>query len=171
MTIMAKNISIIVAVDSNMAIGRAGDQLAYISDDLKHFKALTSGHTVVMGRKTSDALPKGVLPNRRNIIVTRSNTFQREGAETVHSVDEALALIADGDEVFIMGGGEIYRQFMPVANTLYITEIDYKFNDVDTFFPRIDEAEWHVTEHSEWQCDPKTSLTYRFITYKRANVI
>ena len=157
----------IVAVDGNMAIGRQGDQLAYISDDLKHFKALTTGHTVVMGRKTSDALPKGVLPNRRNIIITRSTSFQREGAEIAHSVEDVEALIANDEQLFVMGGGEVYRQFLPLANTLYITEIDYKFPDVDTFFPKVNVTEWEMAESSEWQCDPKSHLTYRFITYKR----
>lgn len=163
---MANNISMIVAVDKHMAIGNKGDQLAYISDDLKHFKAITSGHTVIMGRKTSDALPKGILPNRRNIIITRSMEFQRQGAEIVHSTSEAIDICKNDDEVFVMGGGEIYHQFMPEANKLYITEIDYTFEQADTFFPEIDMNKWELEEQSEWQYDTKTQLKYRFVVLR-----
>lgn len=160
------SISMIVAIDSNNAIGKNGDQLAYISADLKHFKEITTGHTVVMGRKTSDALPKGILPNRRNIIITRSHEFQRNGAEIAHDVQEVINMTHNDDEVIVMGGGEIYRQFLPIATTLYITEIDYSFQDVDTFFPPIDN-QWAIDSQSEWFTDEKTSLNFRFVKYIR----
>lgn len=159
-------ISMIVAIDRNNAIGRGGDQLAYISADLKHFKAVTSGHTIVMGRKTSNALPKGTLPNRRNIVITRNVDCHIEGAEIVHSVDEAIEIM-HGDDVYVIGGGEIYRQFMPKAERLYVTEIDEQFEDADTFFPTIDMQEWLLIEEGEWQTDEKSGLQFRFKTLIR----
>ncbi|MCQ2226766.1 MAG: dihydrofolate reductase [Bacteroidales bacterium] len=159
-------ISMIVAIDRNNAIGRGGDQLAYISADLKHFKAVTSGHTIVMGRKTSNALPKGTLPNRRNIVVSRNADCHIEGAEIVHSVDEAIE-ITRNDDVYVIGGGEVYRQFMPKAERLYVTEIDEQFEDADTFFPTIDMQEWLLIEEGEWQTDEKSGLQFRFKTLIR----
>lgn len=159
-------ISMIVAIDRNNAIGRGGDQLAYISADLKHFKAVTSGHTIVMGRKTSNALPKGTLPNRRNIVITRNADCHIEGAEIVHSVDEAIE-ITRNDDVYVIGGGEVYRQFMPKAERLYVTEIDEQFEDADTFFPTIDMQEWLLIEEGEWQIDEKSGLQFRFKTLIR----
>lgn len=159
-------ISMIVAIDRNNAIGRGGDQLAYISADLKHFKAVTSGHTIVMGRKTSNALPKGTLPNRRNIVITRNADCHIEGAEIVHSVDEAIE-ITRNDDVYVIGGGEVYRQFMPKAERLFVTEIDEQFEDADTFFPSIDMQEWLLIEEDEWQIDEKSGLRFRFKTLIR----
>ncbi len=159
------SISMIVAIDRNGAIGKNGDQLVYISADLRHFKEITSGHTIVMGRKTSDALPKGTLPNRRNIIITRSTTWQREGAEVAHSVDDVLNMIAPHEELFVIGGGEIYNAFMPHATHLYVTEIDIEATNPDTYFPNIDKNKWKKTQTSEWFNDEKNNVRFRFVEY------
>lgn len=162
-----KNLQMIVAVDQNMAIGRGGDQLAYISDDLKHFKATTQGHTVLMGRKTSDALPKGILPKRRNIVVTRDEAWQHEGAEVAHTIDEALQMCKADECVFVIGGGEIYKQCMPMAQRLVVTHIDHAFEGADTFFPHIDSQEWTAESESETYTDEKSGLRYRYTEYSR----
>lgn len=161
-------ITIIAAVTANGALGRGGDLLYHISADLKRFKALTSGHTVVMGRKTFESFPKGALPDRRNIVITRDPAYCRPGIETAPSLEAALALCDDTTgEVFILGGGEIYRQAMAVADTLQLTEIDATVSDADTFFPAVDPAEWKCTLRSEPMTDPRSGVTYRFATYLR----
>lgn len=136
-----QTISIIVAMAEGRAIGKGNDLLVHIPGDLKRFKAITTGHSVIMGRNTFDSLPKGPLPNRRNIIITRNTELSIEGAEVVNSIDEALALVKGEDEVFVIGGGNIYEQFLPISNKLYLTIVDKKF-DADTFFPEIDWDEW-----------------------------
>lgn len=162
------SISLIVAIDKRNAIGFKGDQLAYISDDLKHFKAITQHHTIVMGRKTSEALPKGILPNRRNIIVTHDKTWRCEGAEIAYEVEEVLEMVKDDGEVFIIGGGVLYEAFMPHARRLYITHIDHRFPNVDTFFPEIDNKRWQEDSRctSEMFTDEKTGLSYCFKEYE-----
>lgn len=127
--------SIIVAIDRNGAIGNAGDQLFYIREDLRHFKELTLGHPIIMGRKTFEALPRGPLPGRRNIVITRNPDFHPEGAETAPSLEAALALCVDADEAFIIGGAQVYALALPVATDLYITEIDAAAPTADTYFP------------------------------------
>lgn len=160
-------IAMIVAIDRNNAIGKGGDQLVYISEDLKHFKATTTGHTVLMGRKTSDALPKGVLPNRRNIIITRSLSWQHEGADIAHSVEEAIGMIGDDEMVFVIGGGAIYKTMMPYAEMLYVTEIDKAFEEADTYFPVIDGEEWQMSNVSDWMNDDKNDVRFRYVEYQR----
>lgn len=160
-------IAMIVAIDRNGAIGKNGDQLIYISADLKHFKATTSGHTVVMGRKTSEALPKGILPNRRNIIITRSQAWSRDGAEVAHSVAETINMTTENEQIFVIGGGEIYKQFMPISNKLFVTEIDMEATNPDTFFPTIETSQWNKISTSEWLVDEKTNIRFRFVEYVR----
>ena len=155
-------ISIIVAIARHGAIGKGGDLLCHMSADLRRFKATTTGHTVVMGRKTYDSLPKGALPNRRNIVVTRNASFSAERVETAHSLDEALRL-ADGD-AFIIGGAEIYRLALPIADRLYLTEIDAEFADADTFFPEIDKNEWILVETETHVADESSSEIVEFST-------
>ncbi|MCA1746255.1 MAG: dihydrofolate reductase, partial [Bacteroidales bacterium] len=114
-----KNISIIVAIAENNAIGKDNKLLWRLSDDLKRFKRLTTGHTVIMGRNTFLSLPNGALPNRRNIVITDQPDENFEACEMAHSVEEALELAGDSGECFVMGGGMVYRQMMPVAGRLY----------------------------------------------------
>lgn len=158
--------AIIVAVARDGAIGRRGDLAFHISADLKRFKALTTGHTVVMGRRTFESLPKGALPDRRNIVVTRNAAYTAAGIETAASLDDALAMAA-GDEIFIIGGGEIYRQAIDRADRLEITEIDAPCPDADTFFPPVDPAVWHLAAADAPATDPRTGVPYRFATYTR----
>jgi dihydrofolate reductase len=160
-------ISLIAVVDSNMGIGRGGDQLVYISEDLKRFKALTTGHTIVMGRKTAAALPKGMLAKRRNIVMSRSKDGHAEGAIVASSVDEVMNLCRDEDEVFIIGGGEIYKLFLPFANKLYITHIEHGFDHVDTHFPNISSLIWKEHQRSERFIDAKSGLSFYYADYIR----
>ena len=131
-------LSLIVAISENNAIGKAGDLLCYLPDDLKHFKALTMGATVVMGKKTFFSLPRRPLPNRRNIVLTRDMSFTYDNTEIAHSIEELQTMLPDDEKVFIIGGGEVYRQFMPLATELHITHIHHTWEDADTFFPEID---------------------------------
>ena len=164
---MKPHVSIIVAVDRNYAIGRGGDMLFYVGDDLRRFKALTMGHPIVMGRRTFESLPKGALPGRRNIVITRNESYTAPGAETAASLDEALRMAAAGtDEIFVIGGGSIYEAAMPMADTLYLTHIEAAADDADTYFPRPG-AEWTVAEESPLATDARTGLPYRFVTLKR----
>lgn len=154
-------ISIIVATGSDRSIGRKGDLAFHIRADLRNFKRVTMGRPVIMGRKTFESLPNGPLPGRRNIVITRNVAYSPAGVETVSSLEKALELTADADEVMVIGGGTIYEQAMPIADTLYVTEIDAQLPDADTFFPEIG-SEWTLTEATEPATDEATGLTYRF---------
>ncbi len=159
-------VSIIAAVTADMGLGLDGQLLYHISDDLRRFKALTLGHPVIMGRKTFESFPNGPLPGRLNIVLTRDSNYSvPEGAATATSVDEALAIAGDTDPM-VIGGGQIYAQFMPIASKIYLTAID---SDVaaDTWFPAIDTDTWQLTEESPAATDPKSGVTYRYLTYQR----
>ena len=160
-------ISIIVAIAQNYAIGQKGDLLCHLPDDLKHFKAVTAGHTVIMGERTFYSLPKHPLPNRRNIVITDQIGKQFEGAEAAYSIDEAVALVAQEQEAFIIGGGTIYRQFMPIADKLYITHIDHSWPDADTFFPVIEPDEWQLISSELHPKDEEHPYDLHFCEYVR----
>lgn len=162
-------VTIIVAVARDGAIGRGGDLLFHISDDLRRFKRLTMGHPMVMGRKTFESFPKGPLPGRTNIVVTRRRDYDGRGATVAGSLDEALKIAAaeETGRIFIIGGGEIYRQAFGIADALELTDIDAAVDDADTFFPEIADADWQLTEKSEPMTDPKTIISYSFKTYTR----
>lgn len=134
-------LSIIVAVASDGAIGRANDLLWHLPADLKRFKELTTGHTILMGRKTFESLPRGPLPNRRNIIISRSLPAQ-PGAEVYPTIQQAMEACASDEEVFIIGGGEIYRQLLPNTERIYLTRVQASFPDAEVFFPELDSTEW-----------------------------
>jgi dihydrofolate reductase len=158
-------VSIIVAIGENNAIGKNNQLLWHMPNDLKHFKEVTSGHTIIMGRKTFDSVGKP-LPRRRNIVVTRQN-ITIPGCEVVKSVEDGLALCKDDDEVFIGGGAEIYKQAMHLTNRIYLTIIHQSF-DADTFFPEINKQEWKEISREDFQPDEKNPLPYSFITLERA---
>ncbi len=160
-------LSIIAAIGRDLAIGRRGGLAFHISADLRHFKQLTMGCPVIMGRRTFLSLPKGALPGRRNIVITRDNGFRAAGVETAPSLEAALALVKDTPKSFIIGGGSVYTQAMPLADTLEITYIDATAPDADTFFPPIDPADWHLAAQTPEATDPGTALTYTFRTYTR----
>lgn len=159
-------VSIIVATAHDGAIGVKGDLPFHLSPDLRHFKQVTLGKPVIMGRKTFESLPGGPLPGRRNIIVTRNTGYSHPGADTAGSLDEALSMVADQPEVMIIGGGEIYRQALPIAQRVYLTEIDAPVSEADTFFPTLP-PEFAAVDTGEWLTDERTGLRYRFITLER----
>ena len=159
--------SLIAVIDNNFAIGKNGDQIAYISNDLKRFKQITLNKPVVMGRKTFEALPKGALPNRRNIIVSRNKNLNLLNTELVNSVEETLGLLKNESDFFVIGGGEIYKLFLQYAKNIYITHIHHNFNNADTFFPLFDKKQWKLTVCEGPFNDEKSGLTYSFETYNR----
>ncbi|MFT3740851.1 MAG: dihydrofolate reductase [Breznakibacter sp.] len=162
-------IVIIAALAKNDAIGYENDLLAYIPADLKRFKALTTGHTIVMGRKTFESLPKGALPNRVNLLLTRNQAYKAEGTVTVSSVQEAVANCGDGHTLFVIGGASIYREFLPLATQLKLTFIHRQFEKADTFFPHVDYTQWTETARTDVNDDPKTEFKYSFVDYTRKN--
>ena len=159
--------SVIAIVAHDGAIGRGGDQPFHIREDFQRFKALTLGKPIVMGRRTFEALPKGALPGRRNIVVTRSADWSAPDVETARSIEDAIRMAGDVEEVMIIGGGEIYRQSMPLATRLYVTEVDADVEDADTFFPEIDLQRWGLVEESDYQIDPRSGARFRFLTFDR----
>lgn len=161
--------TIIAAVASDRGIGRDGGLAYHISADLRRFKALTMGHTVIMGRKTFESLPKGALPHRRNIVVTRDPAATFPGAETALSVEEAIAMAdnAAETEAFIIGGGQIYTSSLPLADRLQLTLIDAPAPGADVFFPEVSPSHWKTSADSGPLTDEKSGLSYRFVTLDR----
>ncbi len=159
-------ISIIVAIAQNGAIGKDNQLLWHISNDLKRFKAITAGHTVLMGKRTYESLPNGALPKRRNIVLTDKAGEQIPGCETAHSMDDALAMTEAEKEVFVIGGGSVYAQFLPMADRLYLTIVEKDF-EADTFFPAIDFRQWEQTKKEVVDNDSQNDFVYRFENYQR----
>ncbi|QJD94373.1 dihydrofolate reductase [Mucilaginibacter robiniae] len=159
-----KNLNIIVAIATNNGIGKNNQLLWHLPADLKHFKQITSGHTVIMGRKTYDSIGKQ-LPNRRNIVITR-RPLNIEGCEVVNSVEDALNSCNADENIFVIGGAEIYQQTLPVVNTLYLTLVHQAF-EADTYFPEINKDEWLEISHEDYQPDVKNEFSYSFITLRR----
>ena len=157
-------ISIIAAVAKNRAIGYKNKLLYWLPNDLKRFKTLTTGHTIIMGRKTFESLPKGALPNRRNVVLSRSEK-EFPGCEVFPSLKEALKHCQPDEDVFIIGGASVYSQAMTVANRLCLTEIDDTPAEADAFFPPYDD--WNVAEREEHDVDEKHAYRYAFVDYVR----
>ncbi len=155
----------IVAVTENWAIGKEGKLLFHLSADLRRFKELTQGHTVVMGRKTLESLPgKKGLPNRRNIVLTRNTAFTAPDVETVST--PLAAVFATGLEDFCIGGAQVYKALLPACDTVHVTKIFASVPDADTFFPNLDESDaWEVTEASEMM--EENGVKFRYVTYER----
>jgi dihydrofolate reductase len=159
-------LSNIVVVDAKGGIGRNNQLLVHFPADLRHFKKLTTGHPVLMGRKTYESMGKA-LPNRRNIVITRQEDLTLPDAEVVHSLDEALNLCRDEVEVFVIGGAEIFRLSLPQSDRIYLTRINQSF-EADTFFPEIDPSQWRSEEREDHQPDEKNPFEYSFITYVKS---
>ena len=157
--------NLIVAADQNWAIGKGGDQLCYLKEDLKRFKELTSGHPVILGRKTLATFPGGrPLKNRDNLILSRDPDFQAEGAKVFH--DMASLLAAAPADSFVIGGGSVYKALLPYCDMAYVTKIDHTFPDADTFFPDLDaDPAWQVVS-AEAPLE-QDGLVYRYVTYRR----
>ena len=162
---MHDNISIIVAIAQNFAIGKNNDLLFHLPNDLQRFKQITTGHPVIMGRNTFLSLPKGALPNRRNVVITDNPDEKFDGCEMVFSIDEAVKVVENESEAFIIGGGAIYRQFFPLAQKLYLTLVHQDF-DADIYFPAIDYSEWEVMAREDL-FDQKNGFNYSNLDLKR----
>lgn len=158
-------ITLIAAVAENNALGKDNQLLWHLPDDFKRFKTVTSGHYIIMGRKTFESFPKP-LPNRTHVIITRQKDFHPEGCIIVDSVQNAISVCPKDEEIFIIGGGEIYKQSIEIADKLDITKVHHSF-DADTFFPEIDTAEW-ILDTSEFHSkDEKHLFDFTFETYLR----
>ena len=162
-------ISIIAALDRRRAIGFQNKLLFWLPNDLKRFKALTTGNTIVMGRKTFESLPKGALPNRRNVVISSNPALQCPGAEVFPSLTAALQSCKEDEHVYIIGGASIYQQALPFADELCLTEI----NDVapeaeaDVYFPEVSPAVWQEKSRETHPADEKHLCSYAFVDYTR----
>ena len=163
-------ITIIAALARNNAIGCDNKLLYWLPNDLKRFKALTTGHTIIMGRRTFESLPKGALPNRRNVVLSRSLSGA-EGAEVFASLNDALRSCSAEEDVFIIGGESVYREALPLADRLCLTLIDAVPERADAFFPQVSEAEWRVVSREEHDTDEKHTEKYTFVDYIRHEAI
>lgn len=164
---MGKNISIIAALADNYVIGGNNELLWHISDDLKRFKKLTSGHTIIMGKKTYLSLPIRPLPNRKNVVLSKTGfSDSSSGYIVVSTVEEALREADSQEETFVIGGGEIYKLFLPLVNKMYLTRIHRNFEG-DTFFPEFAENEWELKSEERITTDPQNEFDYSFQLWVR----
>ena len=161
-------ISIIVAVSDDWGIGKNNELLWNISEDLKRFKRLTTGNTVIMGKKTWESLPKRPLPGRTNIVLTDDPKEIIEGSVTAYSIEDALSKCEKEKEIFVIGGGSVYRQFMAVADRLYITHV-HKKAPADVYFPEIDLNIWEVVEKEDFKTMGDNIIPYTYVIYGRRN--
>jgi dihydrofolate reductase len=162
---MRTALALIVAVAANRVIGRDGKLPWRLPDDMRHFVALTTGHSIIMGRRTWDSLGRA-LPARQNIVVTRQPAFAADGATVVRSLTDALAAVQFPEPAFCIGGGELYRTAMPLARTAYVTEIDRVFEG-DATFPTLDPAHWREASREAHAAPDADGLGYAFVTYER----
>lgn len=166
MTNAFQNLAMIVAADLGNGIGLNNDMPWHISEDLKRFKEITSGHTIVMGRKTWESLPKKPLPNRRNIVLTRDMGYNSNGAEVYNAVSTILNETRDEKKVFVIGGATVYEAFYPHVKMLYLTRINSRF-ETDTNIPFLNMEQWKEVKNSGMQTDYNSGLEYAFIDYER----
>ena len=162
---LPKYITAVVAIAENRAIGKDNELLWRMPADLKHFKSVTTGGTVIMGRRTFDSINRP-LPNRHNIVVTHQKYLDIEGVTIAHSIDEALATVANENEVFIVGGAGIYNAAMNHTNRIYLTTVHHNF-DADTFFPELKLSEWKIISEEPHPADEKNPYPYTFTLMER----
>lgn len=158
-------IIMIAAVAENNALGKNNDLLWHLPLDFKRFKEITSGHHIIMGRKTFESFPKP-LPNRTHVIITRQKDFAYEGCIVVENLEKAIAICPKNEDLFIIGGGEIYTQSIPLADQLDITRVHHSF-DADVYFPEIDPEIWELTAETFNPKDEKHLFDYTFQTFVR----
>lgn len=158
-------ISIIAAVDRQMGIGYQNKLLLWLPNDLKRFKALTTGNTIIMGRKTFESLPKGALPNRRNVVLSSRSDVSFPGAEVFPSLEDALNSCQPDEHVFIIGGASVYSQALRLADMLCLTEVDALAPQVDVYFPKVDPAKWQEKSRESHSIDEKHPCPYSFVDY------
>lgn len=161
------SLAAIVVVAENGAIGKNGDLLCHLPADLKHFKNITMGHTIIMGRRTWDSLPKGALPGRKNVVITRNPHFTAPGAEVYHSLEEALEATANDGDRYIIGGGMLYNETFSLTDTLHLTLLHASFPDADTFFPEYDNSQWEEISREDHEADERNPYDYSFVELRR----
>jgi dihydrofolate reductase len=166
------NVSAIVACSKNRAIGRDNQIPWYLPADLRYFKQVTSGHAILMGRKTYESIGRP-LPKRSNIVITRQKNYQLEGCNVYHSLLEGVeaAKKMGEEELFIIGGGEIYRQALPICHKIYYTEVDLEIADATVFFPALQEKDWKLISAEAHQKDEKNPYHYTFKVYERTQQV
>lgn len=160
-------ISIIAAVDRKRGIGYQNKLLFWLPNDLKRFKALTTGNTIIMGRKTFESLPKGALPNRRNVVLSSHADTYCPGAEVFTSLEEAIKSCQKDEQVYIIGGASVYQQALPFADALCLTEVDAEAPHVDAYFPEVDSKIWQEKSRESHPVDEKHPCPYAFVDYLR----
>ena len=160
-------ITIIAAIGANNELGKDNDLIWHLPADLKRFKKVTTGHTIIMGRNTFESIGKP-LPNRRSIIITRNTSYKKEGCDVVHSLEDAIKLIKDQDNAFIIGGAQIYHEAIEknLVDQLDITEVHQDFN-ADVYFPSIDKSTWEEVSRVSFTPDEKNRYNYSFLSYKK----
>ena len=161
-----KNISIIACVGKNLELGKKNDLIWHLPNDLKYFKNVTSGKTVIMGRRTFDSLP-GILPKRRNIVLQLPNESIIEGVEIFNDIPSILEAVKNENEVFIIGGASIYKQFLDYAYKLYLTEVNEKCTDAEVYFPKFDKRKYKKSVVGS-NCD--NGISYTFVIYERRKI-
>ncbi|RZJ64868.1 MAG: dihydrofolate reductase [Flavobacterium sp.] len=160
-----RGLGLVVAISENNAIGKDNQLLWHLPADLKHFKEITSGHTIIMGRKTYDSIGRP-LPNRRNIVITRSTDLQIPNVEVVNSLDSAISLCEGENEVFIIGGAEIYKHAIQFTDRIYLTTVHQTY-EADVYFPELNKNEWKEISSEFHPADEKNSVAYTFSTLER----
>lgn len=159
-------ISLIAVIGKNNELGKGNTLLWSIPADMKHFRETTNGHPIIMGRKTFESIGKA-LPNRKNILITRDENYKKENIEIAHSLEEARKKVSLKEEIFIIGGAEIYKQAIDIADRLYITHIDAEDKNADAFFPEIIPIVWNEISHEEHKKDEKNPYNYTFSVYQK----
>ena len=160
-----KEITLIAAASENNVLGKDNRLIWHISDDLKRFKKLTLGHSIIMGRKTFESMPKA-LPNRNNIVLTRNNNYRAKNAIVAHDLKEAIKLTGEDANPYIIGGGEIYNLFLPIANRIELTRVHDIF-DGDAFFPEIDPEQWKLIASQKHPATAEQNLSFSYLTYTK----
>lgn len=161
------NLTIIAAISENRVIGRNNDLAWHLPDDLKRFKELTKGHHVIMGRKTFESVGRP-LPGRTNIVVTTQKDYKAPGCIIVHTLKEAIQKAENDSQPYVIGGGKIYEQALPIADTLELTHI-HAHVDGDTYFPEVDTSKWQIVAKESHPADDKHEYTFDFLTYQRVS--
>tara|TARA_R100001369_G_scaffold58144_1_gene85000 strand:- start:3432 stop:3914 length:483 start_codon:yes stop_codon:yes gene_type:complete len=158
-------ITLIAAAGENNELGKDNDLVWHLPDDFKRFKNLTTGHHIIMGRKTFESFPKP-LPNRTHLVITRNKEYQKEGAVVVHSLDEALLKAQNDPQPFVIGGGEIYKLAIDTADKIELTRVHGTF-EADTYFPEIDMEKWQLISEVKHEKDEKHNYSFSYLTYER----
>lgn len=157
---------LVAAASENDVLGKDNDLMWHLPDDFKRFKSITSGHHIIMGRKTFESFPKP-LPNRTHIVITRQRDYQPDGCIVVHSLEEALREIPENQDAYVIGGGEIYSLAIDDADKIELTRVHDSFNNADAFFPKIDDAKWNLIDEQFHAADEKHKYPFTYLTYVR----